>query len=136
MSAVSYVTGLWQRCVAAARSIGGPDGASAMRSADGFGVTRGIADGDAGGPTLLVYAQALWMAATLTVLFALTLLSLRLYFVVSFIGLLVNRLLFAPRTRAERWWRVANAITWLCFAVLTYILYRRVELAMAVSGSA
>lgn len=135
MSAVSYVTGLLQRCVAAARRVSGLTDGSAART-DGFGVAHHSATRETTSPTPLVYAQGIWMVGTLAALFALTLLSLRLYFIVSFIGLLVNRLLFAPRERAERWWRVLNAITWVCFAVLTYILYRRVEVAMAAAGSA
>jgi len=114
MSAVSYVLALWK----------GVGGTFSMYGYDG--------DRDADDLTLLVYGQALWMAVTLVVLFALALLSARLYFVVSFIGLLCNRVLFAPRAAVGRWWRVVNAITWLCFAVLSYNIYLRVRASVSV----
>jgi len=136
VSAVSYVTGLWERCVAAARATGSDDGGAQPRTQSEYPFaepSRG-GDRDEGDPTLLVYGQALWMAVTLAVLFALTLLSARLYFVVSFIGLLCNRVLFAPRGATGRWWRVVNAITWVCFAVLTYVLYLRITTALPASA--
>lgn len=120
VSTLSYVTGLWGRCVAAARSVaGGTDWTTSRFDA----VSEGH---DAGDPTLLVYGQALWMAVTLVMLYALALLSVRLYFLVSFIGLLCNRVLFAPRGVTGRWWQVVNAVTWVCFAVLSYVIYLRV----------
>jgi len=118
VSAVSYVTGLWQRCVAAVRG--------ATRTAP-----TQRADGDAGDPLLLVCAQALWMAATLAALSALALFSVQLYGLVSVIGLLCNRILFAPRERTARWWRVLNLLTWLCLAWLAAVVSRRAQLAMA-----
>lgn len=128
MSARNYVTVLWARCVAAARSASGDEGGTGRRSpsSDPFAMHGYGGDSDAGDPRLLVYGQALWMAVTLALLFALTLLSVRLYFVVSFIGLLCNRVLFAPRGASGRWWRVVNAVTWVCFAVLSYIIYLRI----------
>lgn len=53
--------------------------------------------------------------------------SLELYFVVSFIGLLVNRVLFAPTDRRPRWWRILTVITWFGFLVLALILYAKVD---------
>ena len=125
VSVAEYVTALWTRCVAAVRSVSGDRG-DRRSSAEGSLATHG-SDGDAGDPTLLVYGQTLWMAVTLALLFALSLLSVRLYFVVSFIGLLCNRVLFAPRAATARWWRVVNVITWLCFAVLSYVVYLRIR---------
>ncbi|WP_324661884.1 hypothetical protein [Haloarcula sediminis] len=128
MSVVNYVTALWTRCVAAVQSVSGEEsGATRQSPAGGTLPTHGPGGDDAGDPTLLVYGQALWMAVTLALLFALSLLSLRLYFMVSFIGLLCNRLLFAPRTVTARWWRVVNAITWAGFAVLSYFVYLRIR---------
>ena len=136
MSAVSYVAGLWERCVAAARSVAGGEREAGSRSGSATVVSPHGHGGDraAGDATLFLYGQALWMAVTLAVLYALSLLSGRLYFLVSFIGLLCNRVLFAPRATTSRWWRVANAVTWLCFAGLAYVVYLRVTAAAA--GSA
>jgi hypothetical protein len=138
VSAVSYVAGLWEWCVAALQSAKDSSGGTATAAQSGKRFRTQGHDGgdDSDGPALLVYGQALWMAVTLALLFALTLLSARLYFLVSFIGLLINRLLFAPRERAGRWWRITNAITWLCFAVLAYVIYLRVQVAMAMAASA
>ena len=136
MSAINYVTGLWARCVAAARSASGDEGGGRRRSAasDIF-VTQGSGgDRDAGDPALFVYGQGLWMAVTFALLFALALLSVRLYFLVSFIGLLCNRVLFAPREAAGRWWRVVSAVTWVCFAVLSYIIYLRITATVPASS--
>jgi len=136
VSAVSYVLGLWKRCIVTARSAAGDKSGGQRQSssgdlfaAQGYGGSR-----DVGDPSLLVYGQALWMAVTLAVLFALTLLSARLYFVVSFIGLLCNRVLFAPRAATGRWWRVVNAVTWVCFAVLSYIVYLRIMAGIPASA--
>lgn len=82
-------------------------------------------------PLLLTGGQVLWMAVTLALLFTLDLFSVRLYFVVSFIGLLINRLLFAPVEGTHRWWRVVNVITWLCFVVLGFVIYSRIEFPIA-----
>lgn len=130
MSTISYVAGLWSRCVGALRSMGGDSGRTSSRSSTGY--TGG--NRDPGDPALLVYGQILWMAVTLAVLYGLGLLSVRLYFVVSFIGLLCNRILFAPRDSTGRWWQVVNAITWLCFAVLSYIIYLRVTAGVAATA--
>jgi len=111
-------------------------GESRAAQADGQLTPRADSQGATGDPTLLAYGQALWMSVTLVLLVALALFSARLYFVVSFIGLLVNRLLFAPRERSGRWWRLTNYLTWLCFAVLSYIVYLRIETAMRATGSA
>lgn len=137
MSAVRYVSGLWKRCIATVRWASDHLDGTSMASApdDVFGSQqrppRAVSD-----PALFVYAQAFWMAVTLALLTALSALSARLYFVVSFIGLLLNRLLFAPRERVGRWWHVVSVVTWLCFAVLGYLIYLRVEVAMAATGSA
>lgn len=133
---VSYVAGLWERCIAAARSTGGSESRSERRgtSSELFAAPARDGDRDDGDSTLFVYSQALWMAVTLALLVALTLLSVRLYFLVSFIGLLCNRVLFAPRAAVGQWWRVVNAITWLCFAVLSYIVYLRIT--ASATGSA
>ncbi|WP_276251025.1 hypothetical protein [Haloarcula rara] len=136
MSAVTYVTTFWERCVTVARSVAGEESGAERQSPsdDPFGAYGSGGDRDAGDPTLLVYGQALWMAVTLAVLFALTLLSARLYFLVSFIGLLCNRVLFAPRGATGRWWRVVNALTWVGFAVLSYIVYLRITASLPASA--
>ena len=125
MSPLSYVASLCVRCVGAVRSMAGDTGRTGSRSSAGY-TSR---TQDAGDRTLLVVGQLLWMAVTLALLFVLELLSTRLYFIVSFIGLLCNRVLFAPRGTTGQWWQVVNAITWLCFAVLSYIIYLRVMAA-------
>lgn len=124
MSALSYVSGVWKRCLAAARSV--VDGRDRTGGSDTPVAVGRASHDDAADPGLLVAGQLLWMAVTLVALYWLALLSVRLYFLVSFIGLLCNRVLFAPRVAAGRWWRVLNAVTWLCFALLSYILYRRI----------
>jgi|GEM_PF-2156216 hypothetical protein len=88
---------------------------------------RGGSDDDARKRTLFVYGQSLWMAVTLALLLSLNLWSLRLYIIVSVIGLLINRLLFAPARKTERWWRVASAVTWVCFAGLCYLVFLRMQ---------
>ncbi|WP_262176618.1 hypothetical protein [Haloarcula laminariae] len=129
MSAVSYVTGLLARCIAAARSAtGGTASGDGQSASDGrFATHSSGGDRDGGGPTRLLCGQALWMGVTLWLLFALSLLSEHLYFLVSFIGLLCNRVVFAPRDGPARWWRALNVVTWLCFGVLSYILYLRIR---------
>ena len=136
MSAISYVASLWERCVAAARSAAdSKSGAGPQSRSDGqFATGSRDGDYDAGDPTLLLYGQLLWMVVALALLYALALLSAQLYFLVSFIGLLCNRVLFAPRAVAARWWWVVNTITWLCFAVLSYIVYLRIT--ASATGSA
>lgn len=130
VSTLSYVAGLWDRCVRAVRSMADIAGNTGSRS----GADYRPRDHGSGDPTLLVSAQLLWMAVTLALLYALALLSARLYFVVSFVGLLCNRVLFAPRGTTGRWWRIVNAATWLCFAVLSYIIYLRVTAGGATSA--
>ena len=127
MGVRSIAVELWQRCVA----LSGPSKTHretelpASNSAAPFRGQPGGSDDDARKLTLLVYGQSLWMAVTLPLLFALDLWSLRLYFVVSFFGLLINRLLFAPTRKTQRWWRVVSALTWLCFAWFSYLIYLR-----------
>lgn len=135
---LSYVSAAWQRCIEAARSVSGRlrGPRTTAQSDESFAVRTDSTHEGTGDPTLFAYAQTLWMLVTLVLLVALALLSARLYFVVSFIGLLVNRLLFAPRERTGRWWRLTNYVTWLCFAVLSYLVYLRVETAMRATGSA
>jgi len=128
----STVSELWERCLAL---LGAPnrhreDGFGRSESGDQFDSQRRGGDDDARKRALLVYGQCLWMAVTLALLVALNLWSPRLYFVVSVIGLLVNRLLFAPASKAERWWRVASAITWVCFAGLCYLVFLRMQTVM------
>lgn len=133
MGVRSIAVELWQRCVSLAETSNThrETGVNASNSGSPFRADRpGGRDDDTRKFTLLVYGQSLWMAVTLALLFALTLWSLRLYFVVSFIGLLINRLLFAPARRTHRWWRVVNAITWLCFLALSYLIALRVRAAM------
>ncbi|MFB6223473.1 MAG: hypothetical protein ABEH86_07350 [Haloarcula sp.] len=86
------------------------------------------------GPLPLVKGQIIWMAVMLGLLFLLELWSARLYFVVSFIGLLINRLLFAPVRRGLRWWRITNILIWIGFGVLSYLIYLRVQVLLLASG--
>lgn len=67
------------------------------------------------------------MVVTLGIVAAFEMWSLELYFVVSFIGLLVNRVLFAPTGRRPRWWRILDVLTWFGFLVLSLILYSQIK---------
>lgn len=86
------------------------------------------------GPLPLVTGQIVWMTVVLALLFLLELWSARLYFVVSFIGLLINRLMFAPVKRGRRWWRITNILVWIGFGILTYLIYLRVQVLLLASG--
>ena len=128
MGVLSIAVELWKRCISLTRASNThrETGLTASSSDAPFRAERpSRSDDDARKLTLLVYGQSLWMAVTLTLLFTLNLWSPRLYFVVSFIGLLINRLLFAPARKTQRWWRVVSAITWLCFAWFSYLIYLR-----------
>ena len=125
MGVFSLAAELWRRCRSLARASSAQT-ISASNSGDWTHRRRG-GDDDTRKRTLLLYGQSVWMSLTLTLLVGLELWSLRLYFVVSFIGLLLNRLLFAPARRTERWWRVVSAVTWLCFAGLAYLVVLRVR---------
>ena len=128
MGVRSTAAALWRRCVSLAGTSNErrEEGVRPSNSLDPFqSQRRGGSDDDARKRTLFVYGQSLWMAVTLTLLVSLNLWSLRLYFIVSVIGLLLNRLLFAPASKSERWWRVASAITWVCFAGLCYLVLLR-----------
>ncbi|MBX0285627.1 hypothetical protein [Haloarcula salinisoli] len=134
MGVRSIAVELWKRCVSLAGTSNThrETGVTASNSTGPFQAERPSGSEDDGRKlTLLVYGQSLWMAVTLTLLFVLGLWSLRLYFVVSFIGLLINRLLFAPTRRSQRWWRVVSALTWLCFLGLSYLISLRMQAAVA-----
>jgi len=132
MGVRSIVVELWERCVSPGTSNTRRETElTTSNSAEPFRAERlSGSDDDGRKLTLLVYSQSLWMAVTLALLFALGLWSLRLYFVVSFIGLLINRLLFAPARKTQRWWRVVSAITWLCFLGFSYLISLRIRAAM------
>jgi len=77
-------------------------------------------------PLTFVTAQVLWMSIANIVLGLMGRWSLKTYFVVSFIGLLVNRVLFTP-PRTTRWWGFVRLTTWLGFVVFSYVFYLRLE---------
>lgn len=89
----------------------------------------GSRSGDDGSRNLvsLVRGQVLWMVVAFVLLVALEMWSLRLYFIVSFIGLLTNRLLFAPEERERRWWRLLRLVVFAGFLVFAYVVYLRVQ---------
>jgi hypothetical protein len=73
--------------------------------------------------TVLV-VQAGWMALVLGLLFGLDSLTLESFFVLSFLGLLGVRLLFAPTRGTPGWWRVLRWVVYLGFVVLGYVFFR------------
>lgn len=75
--------------------------------------------------------QAGWMVLVLGLLFGLDSLSLESFFVLSFLGLLGVRLLFAPTRGTPDWWRVLNWIVYLGFIVLGYVFFRDLALFAA-----
>lgn len=88
-----------------------------------------------GGPLLYVAAgQLVWMVLTAPILGALGLFSLEFYFDVSFIGLLVNKVLFAPSGDVPREWWVVEVLTWAGFAVLLYLVVVRSQELLAAAG--
>lgn len=79
----------------------------------------------------VVGVQAGWMVLVLALLFGLDSLSLETVFVLSFLGLLGVRLLFAPTRGTPDWWRALNWVVYLGFVVLGYIFFRDLALFAA-----
>ena len=75
--------------------------------------------------------QFLWMLVTGAILGGFGLFSAELYFDLSFIGLLVNKVLFAPSKDIPRQWWVIEALTWVGFAILMYLIVLRAQAVLA-----
>jgi len=73
----------------------------------------------------LVAAQTGWMGVALVVLFLFDMWALDLYFILSFNGLLVARVLLAPTHGVPNWWRRLNWLVYLGFGVLLYLIVQR-----------
>lgn len=80
---------------------------------------------------LVLAFQFTWMAVVLIVLLAIAMWTLERYFVLSLIGLLAARLLFAPTNSTPRWWRVLTWIAYAALGVLAYIVYDRLSVMPA-----
>ncbi|RRJ29456.1 hypothetical protein [Halocatena pleomorpha] len=81
----------------------------------------------------LIYVQISWMLVSILVLAALQSLSLELFFVLSFIGLLVLVELTAPFNVTPAWQRRLKWFILVGFVVFTIIVVRRI-LAILPSG--
>lgn len=84
------------------------------------------------GPSLfwtLVTVQTGWMVLMLAVLFGLESWSLELYFILSFLGLLAARILFAPSREAPDWWTALNWLVYAGLVVLGYIYFQQLDLS-------
>jgi len=79
----------------------------------------------------VVGVQTGWTLLVLGLLFAVDELSLESGFVLSFLGLLGVRLLFAPTRETPDWWRVLNWVVYAGFVVLGYIFSRDLALVPA-----
>lgn len=87
------------------------------------------------GPLLYVaVGQLVWMLLTAVILGGLGLFSLEFYFDVSFIGLLVNKVLFAPSGEVPRQWWIVEVLTWAGFAVLVYLVVVRSQELLAAAA--
>ena len=80
---------------------------------------------------MLVTVQTSWMVLMVGVLFALDSWSLELYFILSFLGLLGARLLFAPSQETPRWWTALNWAVYAGLVVLGYIFFQQLDLSPA-----
>lgn len=109
-----------------------PHAVSASDDRLAFGEDEAASKKHWGGPLLYVaIAQFVWMLLTAGILGALGLFSPEIYFDVSFIGLLVNKVLFAPSGEVPRQWWVVEALTWAGFAVLIYLIVVRAQELLA-----
>jgi len=72
---------------------------------------------------MFVSVQSVWMLLLWGLLRGLGIWSIDLYFIVSFFGLLLMRLLFVPRDDSAVWWSVLDWLVRSGFVVLAYIFY-------------
>lgn len=75
---------------------------------------------------LLLAGQVVWMAVPWVVFGSVTLWTFEVYYVVSFVGLLVMRVLAAPEDETLRWWTALDWVVRVGFVVLAYIVYTQV----------
>ena len=68
----------------------------------------------------------LWIGTALGGLLLLGQYSPELFFILSFIGLLVTMQIFVPVEQRPIWWRYLNVIAFLGFAVFVYVLYLQI----------
>ncbi|WP_241692779.1 hypothetical protein [Haloarcula salina] len=73
----------------------------------------------------LVAIQTGWMVVALALLFLFDMWALDLYFILSFNGLLLARVLLAPARGNPDWWRRLNWFVYLGFGVLVYLIVQR-----------
>jgi hypothetical protein len=71
---------------------------------------------------LILYGQALWMVVTAALLVAIRMLSFELFYIISFIGLLIMSQLFSPRSSSPRWWLRLRIVIAIGFVVFAYLL--------------
>lgn len=64
----------------------------------------------------------IWVLFAVLLLTALELLTLELFFVVAYIGVLAISGVYAPRPPAPRWWRRLRLLLGLGFLVLAYVV--------------
>ncbi len=76
---------------------------------------------------LLCCGQAFWMVGLLLVLISLNQWSRQQYFIGSFLGFMIIRLLFAPAERKQHWWNATSMVAWLCFAIFVLLIYLRIS---------
>lgn len=94
-------------------------------SFDDWRSRRGLDDRDRF--RLLIATQTAWMLLTLVTMVALDRYWTEGYFLVSFIGLLVATLLFAPDDADAAWWRRVKWVIRAGFLVLAFFVVQRVQ---------